>query len=505
MNWKKIILNGRVILLILFLTLSVVSLATRGLTFGLDISGGISITVKLENPVDPQTMEQVRIALEQRLNALGVKDIVIEPWGNQFVLVKVAGVSEEEGNQIVETIERQGVFYAEFQGVIFATGKDILNVGSVSYDPREGAWVVPFRLSKDAAEKFAKLALGKAGYPVDMFLDPPVNSTLVVSKEFYQAMLSPRFQMNGNMTLIERISKAFNIKVIQYSNQTPEEIAKVAKGSERIILVDVDGKLAEELKKMGLKVEVRKREKNEDIEDFVRRVLRLYGPYRVSEGLATGRPSTEVMISIGGSQNDIRARNDAQVVSVVLRSGSLPVKLSIERIDYISPKLGENFKKQVLVAGIAALLVVGAIVYLHYRKLKIAIPVMFTSFSEVLIILGIASLIKWNLDLPSIAGIIAAIGTGVDQQIVITDELLGESGERKIVRRSGVLKRMGRAFFIILASASTTVVAMSFLFKFFVGGLRGFAFTTILGILIGILITRPAYGEIAKELIGGRR
>ncbi|AMM53178.1 preprotein translocase subunit SecD [Pyrococcus kukulkanii] len=507
MKWKKILLNGRVILLIFFLMISIISLATRGLTFGLDISGGISITVKLEKPVDPQTMEQVRIALDQRLNALGVKDITIEPWGNQFVIIKVARVSEEEADQLVKTIERQGVFYAEFEGVIFATGKDILNVGSVSYDPRQSAWVVPFRLSKEAAEKFAELARGKAGYPVDMFLDPPVNSTLVVSKEFYNALTSSEFMMAGNMTLAERIEKAFNIKILVYNNQTAEEIAEVAKNSERVILVDVNSDLAKELKALGLSVEIRTREKDETMDEFVRRVLRLYGPYKVGSGLATGQPQTEVMISIGGSQNDVRARNDAQIVAVVLRSGSLPVKLSIERIDYISPKLGENFKQQVLIAGIAALLVVGAIVYLHYRRFKIAIPVMFTSFSEVLIILGIASMIRWNLDLPSIAGIIAAIGTGVDQQIVITDELLGEVGgvKRRSVKRSGVLKRMGRAFFIILASATTTIVAMSFLFKFFVGGLRGFAFTTILGVLVGILITRPAYGEIAKVLIGERR
>ncbi|RLF92015.1 preprotein translocase subunit SecD, partial [Thermococci archaeon] len=100
MKWKKILLNGRVILLIFFLMISIISLATRGLTFGLDISGGISITVKLEKPVDPQTMEQVRIALDQRLNALGVKDITIEPWGNQFVIIKVARVSEEEADQL---------------------------------------------------------------------------------------------------------------------------------------------------------------------------------------------------------------------------------------------------------------------------------------------------------------------------------------------------------------------------------------------------------------------
>jgi len=151
------------------------------------------------------------------------------------------------------------------------------------------------------------------------------------------------------------------------------------------------------------------------------------------------------------------------------------------------------------------LIVVGLIVYLHYRKAKIAIPVVLTSLSEAIAILGVAALIRWNLDLPSIAGIIAAIGTGVDQQIVITDELLGGRKKEKITKRSGVLKRMGRAFFVIWASATTTIVAMSFLFKFFVGGLRGFAFTTILGVLIGILITRPAYAEIAKVLLSEKR
>lgn len=505
MKWRRILLNFRVIVLIFFLLISITALATRGLTFGLDISGGISITVKLEKPVDSQTMEQVKIALEQRLNTLGVKNIVVEPWGDQFVIVKVANVTEEEADQLIKTIERQGVFYAEFQGIIFATGKDILNVGSVSYDPQHSAWVVPFRPSKEAAEKFAQLALGKAGYPVDMFLDPPVNSTLVVSNRVYEAMLSKTFMLEGDMTLVERIEKAFGIKVVPYANVTPEEIAEIAKGSERIILLDVDGNLSKALKEMGFEVETRSMRSDEDVYDFIKRSLGLYGPYRVSEGLATGNPSTEVMISITAPKTDIQARQDAQVVSVVLRSGSLPVKLSIERIDYISPKLGENFKRQVLVAGIAALLVVGLIVFLHYRKIKIAIPVMFTSFSEVLIILGIAALIRWNLDLPSIAGIIAAIGTGVDQQIVITDELLGEEESRRRVKRSGVLRRMGRAFFIILASATTTIVAMSFLFKFFVGGLRGFAFTTILGVLVGIFITRPAYGEIAKVLIGERR
>lgn len=506
MNWKKLLFNWRVLLLTIFIIGSIASLLTYGLTFGLDISGGTAITVKLEHPVEQNIMEQIKVSLEKRLNQLGVKDIKVEPWGDQYIIVKVAGVTEEEARSVEETIERQGVFYAEFEGVIFATGEDIVQVFPIQIEPRGTyyEWSVPFRISKQAAEKFAQLAKDKAGYPVDMFLDPPVNSLFVVSQEGYNLMITDfKGEAPDAMPLTERIKKAFNIDTIAYTNQSIDEIANLAKDKKLVVLVSVDKNLRDQLEAKGVKVRYFEPQQGEDLKSLITRALGLYGPYSLGSGLAQGIPQTDVRIT-GTAPNQYIAHQEAQVIAVVLSSGSLPVKVYVEGSQYISPELGENFKGQVLIAGIAALIVVGLVIWLHYRKLKIAIPVTFTSLSEVIIILGIAALIKWNLDLPSIAGIIAAIGTGVDQQIVITDELLGRRRER-IVKRSGILKRMGRAFFVILASATTTVVAMSFLFKFFVGGLRGFAFTTILGVLIGISITRPAYAEIAKLLIGEER
>ena len=505
MNLKKILLNGRVLLLILVILGSIVAILSQGITYGLDISGGVEITVQLEKPVDQNIMEEVRTSLETRLNTLGVKDITLEPWGDQIIKIRVANVTEEEANSIIDTINRQGVFYAEFNGVIFATGEDIKRVDQVSYEPREASWIVPFSISKEAAEKFAQLALGKVGYPVDIFLDPPVNSLLIVSQDIYAVMVNEFQFVPDAKPLPQRLKEAFNIDVIAYGNQTAEEIAKLAEGKEKVILIGVNGNLESQLKNFGIKVEKREPRAGEAMDEFIRRIIGLYGPYKLQEGLTTGEPHTELAISIGGAKEDIVAMRQAQVVSVVLRSGSLPVKVFVEGVNYIPPTLGEQFKSQVLRAGLVALLVVGFVVYLHYRKVRIAVPVVITSLSEVIAILGIAALIKWNLDLPSIAGIIAAIGTGVDQQIVITDELLGGKKIGKITKRSGILKRMGRAFFVIWASATTTIVAMSFLFKFFVGGLRGFAFTTILGVLIGILITRPAYAEIAKILLAEER
>mgnify|MGYP001578887089 CR=1 FL=1 len=112
---------------------------------------------------------------------------------------------------------------------------------------------------------------------------------------------------------------------------------------------------------------------------------------------------------------------------------------------------------------------------------------------ELFIILGVAAIIKWNLDLPSIAGILATIGTGVDQQIVIIDE-----AEKN--KALSIIARMKRASFIILASYLTLVVAMLPLYWAGAGLFKGFALTTIIGITSAILITRPAFADIVKRM-----
>ena len=61
--------------------------------------------------------------------------------------------------------------------------------------------------------------------------------------------------------------------------------------------------------------------------------------------------------------------------------------------------------------------------------------------------------------LPAIAGILAAIGTGVDDQIIITDEVLKKGVATK--RTATALKfKINNAFFIIFASAATLIAAM---------------------------------------------
>jgi len=217
----------------------------------------------------------------------------------------------------------------------------------------------------------------------------------------------------------------------------------------------------------------------------------------IGEGLK-GRITTQISISGPGSGTTSNeayedASNSMHKLQTVLITGSLPYKLEIVKLDTISPVLGKEFIKSIFLAGLAALLMVAIIIFARYKKFKSSMALLITSVSEIIIILGIASFIKWNLDLPSIAGIIATIGTGIDQQIIILDEA------RQNISLS-IKQKLKRAFTIILGAYFTAVVALIPLLWAGAGLLKGFAVTTLIGITAGVLITRPAFADMVKRI-----
>ena len=219
-----------------------------------------------------------------------------------------------------------------------------------------------------------------------------------------------------------------------------------------------------------------------------------------------GVAATQIQISgpgVGETRQEAidSAKLEMKKLQTILITGSLPYELEIVKLDKISPNLGEGFIKQILIAGIFAIIAISIIVLARYRKIKISLALISVSLSEVIIILGAAALIGWNLDLPSIAGIIAAIGTGIDSQIIILDEARD--------KRESIARRIKKALFIIVTAFTTTFVALIPLTGFLsfmgigatsAGLLKGFAVTTLIGITTGVLITRPAFADIARQL-----
>ena len=221
---------------------------------------------------------------------------------------------------------------------------------------------------------------------------------------------------------------------------------------------------------------------------------------QISSGL---RGSTTTTIQISGSETGASqeaaaraAQAEMKRLQTVLATGSFPVELEVVKTDAVSAQLGASFIQNMFLVGFLAILAVIITVSTRYRDWKIAIPMSVAMLSEVVIIFAIAALFRYNLDLAGIAGIIIAVGTGVDDQIIIVDEIKSSG------TRGGTWKqRMKRAFFIIFAAFFTLVAAMLPLMWAGAGLVRGFAIMTIAGVTAGVLITRPAFAELAEKFV----
>ena len=242
---------------------------------------------------------------------------------------------------------------------------------------------------------------------------------------------------------------------------------------------------------------------NSSLPQYLDKQLELYLDDVLVSALYIGRDlqcSETTQISISGSGSGAtqeeafeNAEIDMKQLQTVMISGSLPFKLQIEKLDTISPLLGKEFTNTIILAGLAAILAVGIAILIRYRKIKLSLAVLLTSLSEVLIILGVSALFNRSLDLPAIAGIIAAIGTGVDSQIIILDE--------SRMTNVSLRERIKRALTIIMGTYITTLFALLPLMWAGAGLLKGFAITTIIGISVGVFITRPAFSEIVKKIV----
>ncbi|WP_336000603.1 preprotein translocase subunit SecD [Halorientalis halophila] len=192
--------------------------------------------------------------------------------------------------------------------------------------------------------------------------------------------------------------------------------------------------------------------------------------------------------------------SEAQQLSVNLRAGTVPAELDLDNgTTYtLLPSVADRFKLFSLLAGLMAWLAVSGVVFVRYGSPRVAVPMLGTAAAEVFLLLGFASTIGLALDLSHIAGFIAVIGTGVDDLIIIADEILQEG---KVATGKVFQSRFRKAFWVIGAAAATTIIAMSPLTLLSLGDLTGFAIVTIVGVLLGVLVTRPAYGDILRNLM----
>jgi len=223
-------------------------------------------------------------------------------------------------------------------------------------------------------------------------------------------------------------------------------------------------------------------------------------------------PTVEVAITdgkgvISGGFTAEQASNDA----LLLKSGSLPVKLVTLSEEVVGPSLGSTFVRRSALAAVIAFLLVIIWMFLMYRYLGLVSGIALVVYADIL--MAAYLVLHATLSLPAIGGAILSIGMAVDANCIIFERIREELGMKKTVK-SAIGAGFSRAFRAVFDSNLTVLVGTVFLFYFGSGTVRGFAVTLALGVLASMftavfashmlvdLLLTPSIARNSRKFLG---
>lgn len=192
---------------------------------------------------------------------------------------------------------------------------------------------------------------------------------------------------------------------------------------------------------------------------------------------------------------------EAHEVALMLRTGALPVPLDIIEERTVGPDLGSDAIKTGIESGVAgALLVLAFMVAIYGRWGAIA---SFALTINMVLVFGALTLFGATLTLPGIAGLILTMGMAVDANILINERIREESKKGR-PPLSAIDIGFQKAFATIVDSNFTTLIAVSLLFMFGSGPIKGFAITIALGLITSVF-TAVALTKLLMQITVRRR
>lgn len=514
---------------------------TFSANLGIEFAGGVRIPISLEQPVDSATMSNIVDVIKTRINKFGLNQAVVRPLGNQQVIVEIPKSDSSVINNIELLLRQQGKFEAILDGKVALSGNDIIpnavgGAGGEAVNPNNDGtygYQLVFAITGDGQERFADIAAGKKGFPIYMFLDRPSNAAIIIPRSYVNNSIG-----SSSKVLAEALRKEGDDLLLIYSDEFEQKKSLLQNRSKVIVGVDLNTTsphISLELRGMGfitaeeqlanssnatITKQLVVKGLSEMIPQIVTNTKSVPPSTVVSSWKAIGLTSSPTLdvvpvkqnaitsYSITGSsagatpqEQKLNAINELKSIKTVISGGRLPVNAVIGSSYDVAPSLGRQFLYYSFIGILVAILLVAVIITVRYRKIALVLPIVITNIVEITLLMAFLGTFG-TLDLSAMAGVIALIGTGVDNQIIITDEMLKKKTGEQVIEHQSAKSRLGRAFTVVFTTAAVSIVSMLPLMLSGIVEVMGFALATIMGVVIGVLVTRPAYGALVEEMFG---
>ena len=190
--------------------------------------------------------------------------------------------------------------------------------------------------------------------------------------------------------------------------------------------------------------------------------------------------NTDVLIKV--ADKDGSSQLGDTIFAFLVASDS---EIELQRIEFVGPQIGSELRDQ---GGLGMLVALGMILlYVAFRfQYKFALGAVAALAHDVVIILGLFSLLAWDFDLTVLAALLAVIGYSLNDTIVVSDRMRENfRGERGFEPEEIVNRSINQTLSRTLITSFTTLLVLVALFFFGGEMIRGFSQALIIGVLVG--------------------
>jgi SecD/SecF fusion protein len=534
--------------LALLASLALILIPDRPFQMGLDLQGGTRLVYRFDLddvPSDPQgpsggqdpgeVLNQVVGIIRNRVDPTGVRDAVIRREGFDRIVIELPGTPDISGNQAFSTLQGGiDVLYqisldlAPEEAAQFPETGGTIQIGEekIHYEKRVGATLQGLNRGHRATDPAAHAA----GDPVQLASDDAIKDLIENLGDLTVNIQATAGDFAGTETDLTKETEKLdawlaenpNASITGFNDVAPEDGGPIrpssAEGAEHPGLMWVVAKAGEgELRTERERAVPLLVQANQDLRFAGADLDQVYPstdrsgfpavgfetkPNRKGDfGRLTGSNVDRLMvITLNGvaesiatineklpGQGIIMGRFSNQEVNdliTVIRSGSLPIRPTLEHEEVVGPTLGHDYVRRGFLSALIAIAAVIVFMAFYYRRLGLFAAVALVA--NLVMLLGGLAFLQATLTLPGIAGIILTVGMAVDANILIFDRIREEMDKGQNVKQAA---RTGfeKAFSAIFDANLTTLITALILYKIGTGPVRGFAVTLSIGIIASMI------------------
>ncbi len=520
---------------------SVVVISSKETKLGLDLQGGVELVYEVkpragQPPPTPDAIQRAIDVMRERVDQLGVAEPEIQQAGRDQINVALPDVSNlQDAIRQVGTVA-QLAFYDWEVNVIGPDGKPDPTNPAVTGGPAAGTASSPAALSLYDALQRAKQRPAKAepnnsrDGSLYYAVDPKAKKVFGLGEE-------SRAEALENVPAAQR-EQAEIVEVKPDTVVVRAESAGTTKADKWFVLKDDVALEGKELKNPEQNfdqgaggsgqpiVTFQFTDKGERTWEQVTKRIAERGAE--SLGVLPGTTTTRDVaqhfaivldnelvstpfIDFQQNPEGIDARNGSQIeggftiqtaqeLANVLKTGALPVQLELISSSQVSATLGQQALDQGLIAGIAGFVIVALFLLIFYRVLGLIAVAALGIYG--LYFFALIKAIPVVLTLPGIAGLILTLGVAADANIVIFERVKEEIRAGRSIM-AGIATGYKKGLTAIIDANVVTIMVAFILFVLATAGVKGFALTLGLGVIVSlftaVLATQAILGAMGKS------